>query len=232
MEQKNKFSIRDWSEEDRPREKMIKKGVGSLSDSELLAIILGSGSTKESAVELAKRMLNSVDNNLSLLSKMSVHELRSAFHGVGQAKAVSILATFELGKRRQLADIPDKVQLNSSKKIYELMYPLMADLKHEECWAIYMNSSNRLIDMKKISSGGITETTVDPRIILKHAIQHMATALVLCHNHPSGNIQPSDADNRLTKRLNEASKMMSICMLDHLVICDGKYFSYADQGLL
>ena len=199
---KKKFSIRDWSRKTGP-EKNDQKG-GSLSDSSYW-LSYWVRVHKESAVELAKRMLNSVDNNLSLLSKMSVQN-SDAFHGVGQAKAVSILATFELGKRRRLADIPDKVQLNSSKKIYELMYPLMADLKHEECWAIYMNSSNRLIDMKKISSGGITETTVDPRIVLKHAIQYMATALVLCHNHPSGNTQPSDADNRLTKRLNEASK--------------------------
>lgn len=232
MEQKHKFSIREWSSEDRPREKMIQKGAGHLSDSELLAIVLRSGSRKESAVELAKRILSSVDYNLSLLSKMNIQELCTAFHGVGEAKAACIKACFELGKRRSLAEIPDKAQLNSSKKIYELMYPIMADLKHEECWAIYMNSSNRLIEIKQISSGGIAETTVDPRIVLKHAIQYMATALVLCHNHPSGNIQPSDADNRLTKRVSEAAKMMSICLLDHLVICDGKYYSYADQGML
>lgn len=228
----SKFCIKDWAEEDRPREKMMKKGAAQLSDSELLAIVLGSGSQKESALDLAKRMLGHVGNNLTELGKMDVREMVAVFHGIGPAKAVGVMAALELGKRRRLSESPDKECLNSSKKVYELMYPRMADLQHEECWAVFLNPANKLIGMHCISHGGVSETTVDPRIVLKHAIRLLATSVILCHNHPSGSPNPSPADNHLTKQLESAAKLMHIHLLDHLIFCDRNYYSYADHGLL
>lgn len=232
MEETPKFSIREWSQDDRPREKLVKKGVNALSDSELLAIILGSGSKKESAVDLAKRILSSVDNHLGELTKMSVEDMCRNYKGVGMAKAVSMIAAFELGKRRRHTETYQRPLLNNSKKIYEQVYSIFADLKHEECWALYLNTSNLMLDIKQISKGGVNETTVDPRIVLKHAVQLLAASIVLCHNHPSGNPMPSGIDNTLTNKLKESAKMMGVVLLDHLVVCDGSYYSYADHGLL
>ncbi|MBQ9200884.1 MAG: DNA repair protein RadC [Bacteroidales bacterium] len=226
------LTIKEWAELDRPREKMLRQGAAALSDSELLAIILGSGSRGENALALARRMLGSVDNNLSALNKLSAKDLCRRFSGVGEAKAVSVIAALELGKRRTLSEALERPVLNSSRKIYEQMFPLLSDLPTEECWALYLGSSNRLLGRSRISSGGINETTVDLRVVLKQALEFRATGIVLCHNHPSGNLRPSGADNNLTARMKAAARSVDICLLDHVIIGDGRYFSYADEGLL
>ena len=228
----NTYTLREWSEDDRPRERLMRLGAAQLSDCELLAIILGSGTVGETAVGLARRMLSSTDNNLAELSKLSPRDLSSRFKGVGPAKAVTVVAALELGRRRR--ELPPNVRpwLNNSRKIFEWMSPQLADLRVEECWALFLNASNRLIEKRKISQGGVNETTVDLRVVMKEAIGCLATSMVLCHNHPSGNVQPSEADNHLTKRMHEACRAMGILLLDHLIIGDGSYYSYADESVL
>ncbi len=226
------LSIKEWAQDDRPREKMLRQGAPALSDSELLALILGSGSREENALQLARRILASVDNNLSALNKLSAKDLCRQFNGVGAAKAVSVLAALELGKRRPMSEARERPVLNTSQKIFDQMFPLLSDLPTEECWALFLGSSNRLLDLRRISSGGINETMVDMRVVLKQALELRATAIVLCHNHPSGSLRPSMADNTLTARLKTAARSVDIVLLDHVIVGDGKYFSYADEGLL
>ncbi|WP_080902671.1 DNA repair protein RadC [Parabacteroides sp. Marseille-P3160] len=226
------MKIKEWSKEDRPREKMLLKGINSLSNAELLAILIGSGNLNETAVELSQRILNSVDNNLNALSKVSAKELTASFRGIGVAKAISIVAALELGKRRNDCGPLQQRIVRSSREVYDLFYPLLCDLPHEELWIALLNRSGKVIERTKISQGGTSETSVDLRIILKAAIHALASGILLCHNHPSGNTKPSRQDDLLTHRLNKAAELIDIRLLDHLILCDGSYYSYADEGRL
>lgn len=228
----NQLPIREWAEEDRPREKMLLKGVSSLSDAELLAILIHAGSKEETAVQLSQRILGSVDNNLNALGKLSVKELIKDFKGIGEARAITIIAALELGKRRTIATPLQRTIIRSSRDAYLLFYPQLCDLPHEELWIALTNRSSKVIEKVKISQGGTHETTADLRLILKAAINALAAGVILCHNHPSGSIRPSQADDALTQRLQKASTLMEISLLDHIVLCDGSYYSYADEGQL
>ena len=212
-----------------PREKFERLGAEALSNSELLAILIGSGNTKESAVDLMKRVMNDCGNNLNTLGKKSIAEL-CEYEGIGSAKAITILAACELGKRRQLEKAEERLDLGSAVAIYEHMHPLMQDLDVEEAWVLLMNRNFKLIKKVRISHGGISETAVDVRVIMKHAIMNNATVIALCHNHPSNNPRPSVDDDRLTKRMKEACQLMRIFFLDHLIITDGRYYSYHEEG--
>jgi len=223
--------IRQWNEDDRPREKLLANGRHVLSDAELLAVIIGSGTRKESAVELSRRILFQSGNNLVELGKRSVAEL-TKLNGVGPAKAVSIIAALELGRRRQESAPAQRNQIRHSRDIYEYMAPRIADLNYEEFWAIATNRNNRIIGTRKISSGGIDSTSADIRMILRFCIEHAASGLAVCHNHPSGNPKPSESDIRLTNRLKHAAELMDMRLLDHLIITDGAYTSFADEALL
>jgi len=231
MEENGKLNINQWAEEDRPREKLRDQGANSLSPAELLAILIGSGSTRETAVELMKRVLNDCNNNLNTLGKMSIHEL-CQYNGIGEAKAISILAACELGKRRQREDAEERFKVNSSADIYNYMHTFMQDLDVEEAWIVLMNQNFRIIKTVRISHGGITETAVDVRVIMKEAILSNATVLALCHNHPSNNARPSRDDDQLTNRVKAACETMRIHFLDHVIVCDGQYYSYHEQGRL
>ncbi|BEH00307.1 RadC family protein [Bacteroides sedimenti] len=224
-----KLTINQWAEEDRPREKMLEKGIGALTDAELLAILIGSGNRDETAVALMKRVLASCNHSLSELGKRSVEELCD-FKGIGPAKAISIVAASELGNRRKAADLVERGIVTCSTDVYNLMYPVMCDLATEECWALLLNQSNRLIDKVRISSGGISETTVDVRCIMREALLKRAVTLILCHNHPSGSIRPSTEDDKLTSRVRQAGSYMNVNLADHVIVCDGNYYSYADEG--
>lgn len=228
MEQTEKLKIKDLALEDRPREKLLKKGVQALSDAEIIALLLGSGSRKESAVELARKILRDVNHNLNELGKSSLNELQK-YNGVGEAKAVSIAAALELGKRRKLADIKHKVQIKSSRDIFERFHPYMQDLSHEEFWVVYMNRANKIIDERRISEGGISGTVVDVKKVLKWALEKTASTLILCHNHPSGNLMPSKADETVTGKMKQAAQIMEMQMLDHIIIGQGEYYSFADE---
>ena len=225
----DKLTIKQWNEADMPREKFERLGAEALSNSELLAILIGSGNTKESAVDLMKRVMNDCGNNLNTLGKKSIAEL-CEYEGIGSAKAITILAACELGKRRQLEKAEERLDLGSAVAIYEHMHPLMQDLDVEEAWVLLMNRNFKLIKKVRISHGGISETAVDVRVIMKHAIMNNATVIALCHNHPSNNPRPSGDDDRLTKRMKEACQLMRIFFLDHLIITDGRYYSYHEEG--
>ncbi|MEL6837348.1 MAG: DNA repair protein RadC [Bacteroidota bacterium] len=227
--QVNNLAITAWAEADRPREKLILKGAHQLSDAELIAILLGSGSSRESAVSLAKRMLQSVDHNLQRLGKLSRTELQ-AFHGIGEAKAVTLLAAMELGRRRQLTPLPDRPQLRSSQEAYQCLAPILAELEHEECWMLCLNRANYLIQRVCISSGGRAGTVVDAKLVFGRALELKASSIILAHNHPSTNLQPSQADKELTKKLYQAGQQLDLPLLDHLIITEQGYFSFADEG--
>ena len=227
----HKLSINHWSEADRPREKLERLGPAALSDAELLAILIGSGSAKESAVDLMRRVLADCNNNLNTLGKKSVKALQQ-YHGMGPAKAVTILAACELGKRRKDTEAEQRADLGSATAIYNYMHPKLQDLDVEEFHVLLLNQSYKLIKEVCISHGGITETAVDVRVIMKEAILNNATVLVACHNHPSGNLQPSSQDDNLTRSLKRACETMRIYFLDHVIITDGNYFSYHEQGRL
>ena len=224
-----KLTIAKWAEEDRPREKLERLGPQALSDAELLAILVGSGSAKEDAVSLMKRILSACNNNLNTLGKLSIADL-CAYNGIGPAKAITILAACELGKRRQREKAEERPDMGSAAAIYNYMHPRMQDLDVEEAWALLMNQNYKLIRAVKISHGGISETAVDVRIIMREAILSNATVLAICHNHPSGNIHPSIDDDRLTKRMKQACETMRIYFLDHVIVTDGRYYSYNEQG--
>ena len=224
-----KLNINQWAKEDRPREKMADLGTEALSNAELLAILIGSGSTDESAVDLMKKVLNDCNNSLNTLGKKSIHDL-CEYKGIGEAKAITILAACELGKRRQAETPEERPDLGTATKIYRHMHHLMQDLDVEEFWVLLMNQHYRLIKKVRISHGGITETAVDVRIIIKEALLSNATVLALCHNHPSNNPTPSADDDRLTTRVKKACEIMRIYFLDHLVITDGRYYSYQEHG--
>ncbi len=228
--QKN-FSIKQWNEDDRPREKLLLKGKNALSDAELVAILIGSGNRNETAVDLAKRILKSTNNNLNELAKLNVENL-CEFNGIGNAKAISIITALELGKRRRLEKALVIPQISSSKSIYNIMQPLIADLQHEEFWVIFLNNSNKIIHKQQMSKGGITGTVVDTRIIYKKAIELQAIGIILCHNHPSQKCFPSQADKQLTYKIKKAGETLDIKVLDHLIITLDSYYSFADNDLM
>jgi DNA repair protein RadC len=223
--------IREWNEDDRPREKLLHKGRHVLSEAELLAVIIGSGTRSESAVELARRVLHQSGNNLVELGKKTVEEL-TRLNGVGPAKAVSIIAALELGRRRQEAAPVQRSQIRQSKDIYDFMGPRLADLNYEEFWALAINRNNKILSTRKISAGGIDSTTADIRLVLRFGLEQAASSLVICHNHPSGNLKPSESDIRLTHKLRQAAEMMDMRLLDHLIITEQGYTSFADDSLL
>lgn len=225
------FSIKYWSEDDRPREKLLLKGKNALSNAELIAILIRSGSRDESAVALSKRILASVEINLNELGKLSVKDLME-FKGIGEAKALTIIAALELGRRRRGEEALEKKKITSSSSVFELMQPIIGELPHEEFWIVYLNNSNKVLQKLQLSKGGITGTLVDVRLVLKTALQIGAVGLILTHNHPSGTLVPSQADKNITQKLKIASESMDIKVLDHLIITEKAYFSFADENLL
>lgn len=225
----DKLTICEWAEEDRPREKMMQKGSDALSNAELLAILIGSGSTEKSAVDLMRDILQECGNSLKTLGRMSIEEL-CRFKGIGPAKAVTILAACALGQRRRLEEAEDRVVIRCPDDIYGYFLPRMQDLYTEECWAMFLNNAGRVISVCNISKGGLTETAVDIRCVLEKALLCKATAVVLCHNHPSGNTRPSRQDDQLTEKMHAACRVMNLRLTDHLIVTDGDFYSYADEG--
>ncbi|MFD0699369.1 RadC family protein [Myroides pelagicus] len=225
------FTIKQWAEDDRPREKVLSKGKSSLSDAELLAILIGSGSRNETAVELCKRLLNTYNNDLTLLARQGVKELM-LFIGIGEAKTVSIIAALELGQRRRMADQLLQDRITCSKDVFELMQPLLGDLDHEEFWVLLLSNSNKINFKLALSKGGMTGIVVDVRLLFKAALDHRATGLILVHNHPSGKLKPSEADISLTKKIREGGKIMDVSLLDHVIVTEFGYYSFADEGIL
>ena len=226
-----KLNIKEWNEEDRPREKLSRLGAGALTDAELLAILIGSGSAKETSVALMQRVLNDCNNNLNTLGKFSKEDL-CRYNGIGEAKAITIMAAVELGKRRQREKLEERRDMGSAQAIYELIHSKVQDSDVEEAWIVLMNRNYKLIDYKCISHGGITETAVDVRLIIKEALLKNATVVALCHNHPSNNPRPSRDDDRLTEKVKNACDTMRILFLDHIIVTDGAYFSYSESGRL
>ncbi|MDJ1478930.1 DNA repair protein RadC [Cytophagaceae bacterium YF14B1] len=223
--------ILSWAEEDRPREKVLLKGKAALSDAELIGILLGSGTVSLSAVDLAKQILGSVDNNLTSLAKLSVKDLEK-FKGIGEAKAITIVAALELGRRRKESELPQRQVITSSKDVFTIMHSHLLDLLHEEFWVVLLNRSNIVMKKVQISVGGVSGTVADPKLIFKTALENLASSIILVHNHPSGNLKPSQADKDLTHKLKEAGKYLEIPVLDHVIITEKSYFSFADEGIL
>lgn len=226
-----KLNINQWAAEDRPREKMMQKGAEALSDAELLAILIGSGNTEETAVALMQRVLAACGNDLNRLGKWEVRDF-SQFKGLGPAKSITIMAALELGKRRKLQERPERASIRSSQDIYELFHPLLCDLPTEEFWVLLLNQAAKVIDKVRISRGGIDQTTADVRTILREALLQRAVQIALVHNHPSGNSSPSRADRNLTDLVKKAAQTMNIQLIDHLIVTDGTYYSFCDEGEL
>jgi len=231
MNEYKKLVIKEWAVEDRPREKLAKNGSRSLSDAELIAILIGSGNLEETAVELSRRILQSVDNDLNELGRKSIENLKE-FKGIGEAKAITIVAALELGKRRKESDIKIKSKITGSKDVADFFQPLLGDLNHEEFWILLLDRGNKIKEGIKVSEGGITGTVIDVRKIMKTALEKQATSIILCHNHPSGTLQPSDADLKITRKITESGKIMDIPVLDHVIIGHDKFYSFADEGIL
>lgn len=229
---KEKLNIKSWAEEDRPREKLLFKGKKQLTDAELLAIILGSGNREESALALAQRILQAYHADLNELGRCSVKELTERFKGVGEAKAISIIAALELGQRRQLLPLQKRPQISSSKDAYLALAPLLQDLTTEEFWILLLNQSNRMLGRERVSSGGISTTVVDARVVFKKALEYNAASMILCHNHPSGSLRPSQPDLDLTQQLRKAGLQLDILVQDHLIVSEAGYYSFADEGLM
>jgi DNA repair protein RadC len=225
------FPIKQWAEDDRPREKMLLKGLSSLSDAELIAILISSGTKKESAVDLAKSILSLTKNNLTSLGRLTAPDLRQV-KGIGLAKALKVVAALELGRRRKREEPVLKQKIASSADSFRLFEPLLTDLTHEEFWVLLLNRAHKIIGYKKLSEGGVSGTFVDARIIFKYAIENLASSIILCHNHPSGNLEPSDADKQLTRNLKKAAALFQITLIDHLIIGDAKYYSFSDSGAI
>ena len=231
MKPNNTKPIKDWATEDRPREKMLEKGREALSDAELIAILIGSGNSNESAVDLSRRILKDVDNNLIQLSQLSINELMT-YTGIGEAKAVSIAAALELGRRRRFAETAQQPKIKNSTDAFEYFYMRMSDIEHEQFWVMMLNPANKVIKLVKVGDGGVNNISADPKRIFKIALEFNATALMLCHNHPSGSVAPSKKDIELTQSLVKAGKLLEIKILDHIVIGIDKYFSFADSGMI
>jgi len=230
MKDYENLTIKQWASEDRPREKLLKKGISSLSDAELIAIMLSTGTKNQSAVELAKKVLAAANNNLHSLGKLTVTDLKK-INGIGEAKAITVIAALELGRRRKGVDLERK-KTDNSQVVFEIFQPLLGDLPHEEFWVLYLNRSNTIIDRERISLGGTTGTVIDVKIIMKHGVEKLANGLILVHNHPSGNTQPSQNDKQITEKIKKAGEIMDITVIDHLIIGDTRYLSFADEGLL
>lgn len=226
-----KPSIKEWAVEDRPREKMLVNGVRALSEAELIAILIGSGNADESAVELSRRILASVTNNLHELGRKTISDLQK-FKGIGEAKAITIMAALELGRRRKDSEPTERPKINSSADAANIFKPLLSDIPHEEFWVLLLNRNNLVIDKMIISRGGITGTVIDVRIIMKMALECLACSIILCHNHPSGNLIPSEADKEITRKIKDAGKLFDISVLDHVIVGNNSYFSFADEGLI
>lgn len=231
-ETKDFLSIKTWAEEDRPREKLQLKGKAALSDAELIAILLRTGVTGNSALDIAKKILHHVNGDLNELGKLTVAEIKKLEKGLGDTKAITIVAALELGRRRQSTEVREKPLITSSRNSFDYIYPEIADLPHEEFYVMYLNKGNRVMTHKHISSGGISGTVVDMRIVLKHAIELLASSIIAVHNHPSGNLKPSQQDVSLTKNMKEAANLMGISLLDHLIIGEKNYYSFADNGMI
>jgi DNA repair protein RadC len=224
------FPITNWAEDDKPREKLMLKGKSVLSDAELIAILIGSGSRNESAVDLSKRILASVDHNLNALGKLTIAQLMN-FKGIGEAKAITIIAALELGRRRRNEDAIELTKITSSKAVFDMMQPIIGELPHEEFWVLFLNNSNKILFKTQLSKGGMTGTLVDVRIVFKLAFEQNATAIILTHNHPSGKLQASDADIQITKKIKTAGQQLDIPVLDHIIITETGYYSFADEGI-
>ena len=227
-----KRSIKNWAEEDRPREKLLSKGNQALSNAELLAILISSGNKEDSAVELSKKILNSVDNNLNELGMRSVHHLSSSFRGIGQAKAITIIAALELGRRRKLEEALTKKKIVTSKDAFLIFHPILSDLPYEETWMLFLNRANKVVERRKVSVGGINASVIDIKMIMKEAIDRLASGIILGHNHPSGSPLPSDPDKVITLKLKEACSIFDISLQDHLIIAGEEYFSFADENMI
>jgi len=225
------FTIKSWAEEDRPREKLLLKGKHVLTDAELIAILISSGNAEETAVELSKRILSGLENNLNELGKQSVHDLMK-FKGIGEAKAIGIVAAMELGRRRKTEDKIKREQIVTSKDAVDIFQPLLGDNAHEEFWILFLNRANVVTGKHAVSSGGMTGTVVDPKMVFKAALDAKAVGIILCHNHPSGNVKPSQQDVDLTKKLAAAGKLMEISVLDHIIVAQSGYYSFADEGMM
>tara|TARA_R100001369_G_scaffold92445_1_gene137586 strand:+ start:1141 stop:1839 length:699 start_codon:yes stop_codon:yes gene_type:complete len=230
-EKPTSFSIKNWSEDDRPREKLLQKGRTALSDAELIAILISSGSREESAVSLSQRILASAENNLNQLGKLTIKDLMQ-FKGIGEAKAITIAAALELGRRRRAGEALNRKKITSSQSVFELMQPIIGELPHEEFWIVYLNNSNKVLQTSQLSKGGITGTLVDVRLAFKNALQLGAVAIILAHNHPSGTLKPSQPDIKLTQKLKTAGESLDIKVLDHLIITEKAYFSFADESMM
>ncbi len=228
---KNSFTIKQWNEDDRPREKLLNKGKVALSDAELIAILIGSGNREESAVELSKKILASIHNSLNELGKLTVNDL-TKFKGIGEAKAISIITALELGRRRRLEEALEKPKITSSKSVFDVMQPIIGELQHDEFCIIFLNNANKIQLKTQMSKGGITGTLVDTRLIFKRALELAATGLILCHNHPSGTLKPSTSDINLTNKIKKGGEVLDIKVLDHIIITEKKYYSFADEGIL
>lgn len=226
-----RLGIKNWAAEDRPREKLLLKGKSALSDAELVALLIGSGTGMLSAVDVAKQVLQSVENNLHELAKLTVKDLMKS-KGIGEARAITIVAAMELGRRRKESDAGEKPKVSGSKEAYEMVKGDLMDLAHEEFWVLLFNRANRLIKKKRISEGGVSGTVADPKIIYKLALEELASGIIVVHNHPSGNLTASQSDISLTKKLKEAGKLLEVQLLDHLIVAGPKYFSFADEGIL
>jgi DNA repair protein RadC len=231
MSENTFFPIRSWSEDDKPREKLLLKGKTALSDAELIAILIGSGSRNESAVSLSQRILASVDYNLNALGKLSVNQLHN-FKGIGDAKAITIQAAMELGRRRRLEAAVQLQKITSSKAIFDIMQPIIGELMYEEFWIVYLNNSNKIISKSQLSKGGITGTVVDVRLVFKTALELGAVGIILVHNHPSGTIQPSESDKQITQKLKSGGEQLDIRILDHIIVTETQYYSFSDAGIL
>jgi DNA repair protein RadC len=225
------LKITDWAVEDRPREKLIRIGASGLSDAELLGILICSGTKEKSAIDLGRELLSTVNNNLNALGKLTIADLKK-INGIGDARAVTIAAALELGRRRKLAEIPEVIQIKCSKDVADIFQPLLSDLMHEEFWILFLNRSNRVINRMKLSQGGISGTVTDVRMVMKKAIEYLASGIIVCHNHPSGNLNPSESDSNITRKIKEAGNLLDIQLLDHLIISEREYYSFADNGLI
>lgn len=223
--------ILSWAEEDRPREKLLQKGKSALTDAELIAILIGSGTVDQSAVDVAKLILGSAHNNLNELARQGINDLKK-IKGIGEAKAITIVAALELGRRRKESEVPRRRRITSSQDAYEEMKPYLLDKPHEEFWILLLNRANEVLRPVQISTGGVAGTVADPKLIFKHALEHLASSMILFHNHPSGNLTPSQADKDLTRKLKEAGRVLDLPVLDHLIFTDSSYYSFADEGIL
>lgn len=231
MNEYKKLKIKEWAVEDRPREKLLANGQRTLTDAELIAILIGSGNQEETAVELSRRILIAAGNNLNELGRKGIDDLKQ-FHGIGEAKAISIVAALELGRRRKDAEVFIKKKITGSKDAADFFQPLLGDLPHEEFWVLLLDRGNKILDHFMVSQGGISGTVIDVRIILKKALDKLTSAIILSHNHPSGTLQASDADMKITRKVKNAAELMDISVLDHIIIAQNNYLSLADEGLL